>query len=169
MDLREHLREQGKERDEDRGLGLGLVGLGRRGLIGVHGKEDHESGATSPLSAASVESARAVPNRWSWLRGGEGVGKERGKELNEKMEEVEVEREMEREVREEVKESEDRRAVEMAGVKSTPRFPDEASPKPNNPPIQAMRIILPQPGRGTIACLRVFKEIGLLGILRDEG
>ena len=164
-ELLDHLREQrGPEagHEEERStLGLGIAGLGRRGLPGVHGKEDHEhSGVSSPKSGVSVEVSKAVGGRLrNWTRN--TVPDE---DLQERIQEIEVEREMEREVLEENKEAEDLRLVQEA--RGPPRLREEVGGLREE---VTVRVVLRQPGCGKVVSLRTFEEVGLLCVLRDTG
>lgn len=193
-ELLEHLREQrGQDRrseDSHTGLGLGIAGLGRRGLPNVHGKEEnadsgrgHVSGSMSPRSVRSDDSSHTLGNRLiSRLRGEDVSERDRERAMRERIEEVEVDREMEREVRDQQREKDDMRKVaageEMAAARRTPGsgtpgtttpvedadgyFPDTFR-KPVN------RIILPRRCRGRIVAMRVVQELDVLCVLRDNG
>lgn len=194
-ELLEHLREQrGQDRRSEEGpsaLGLGIAGLGRRGLPNVHGKEEnlesskgHVSGSMSPRSVRSDDSSHTLGNRLiSRLRGEDVSERDRERAIRERIEEVEVDREMEREVRDQQKEKEDMRKVaageEIAAARRTPGsgtlggstpveeeangyFP-EVSPKP------VTRVFLPRRSRGKIISICAVQELGILCVLRDNG
>lgn len=167
-----HLREQrgaGTTQDDGR-LGLGIAGLGRRGLSGVHSKEDisqQDGGAVSPRSSKSTESARTISTRLMGWIGDEKVSNERErKELMERVQEVEVEREMLREVEEDRREEEEEKLIESArrtpvGTPTLGRDAEVAT--------RVKRIILRQAPRGKIVLLKADEEVGVLIVLRDIG
>lgn len=167
-ELLDHLRGQrGPEstHPEDRGigLGLGLPGLGRRGLPGVHGKEEHEhSGTTSPRSVVSAESNKTVASR---LRGWAKQETVEEEGLKERIEEIEVEIEVEKEVLEEQREAEDLKVVEAARGAVTPK---EDSVSAWTDGQLSTRVVLRTPGLGKISCFKVVDDVGLC-VLRDTG
>lgn len=184
-ELREQLREQGREREEAvYGLGIShnIAGLTRRGVQGVTSheaaREDSLTGAQSPRSVSSFDSGRTgsdrtVSGRWAWLKGGDDDGEKERESLKERMHEVEVEREMEREVQEEDKEQKERRVVEKATRRPSQRIirrnTIKRDPKDDSLAIQTQRLVLPQSGTGKIVQLAVFDKINVLAVLRDVG
>ena len=149
-------------------MNLNLAGLGRRGLPGVHGKEELEhSGASSPLSGISVESSKTVGSRLrGWTRTEVTAVNE---ELNERIEEIEVERGMERGLLEEEKEIGDMRIVGQAGralisgeEHARPGSDSQAEARTTT------RLVLRSPGLGKVVCLKVVEGLGLV-VLRDIG
>lgn len=173
-DLREHLREQkGPDNPDDRpSLGLGIAGLGRKGLPGVHGQVGLEhSGVASPKSA--ISETKSVGSRLrGWIGTGEDdeVGKEKEKaELKERIGEIEVEREMEREIMEEDREKVEMRVIEDARRTPTPRTATlEEVPKRDEDGLRVRRVVLPRPGFGEVMDMKVVKRVGLC-VLRDIG
>ncbi|WVF68617.1 hypothetical protein IAT40_003387 [Kwoniella sp. CBS 6097] len=178
-ELREVLREHRERKDDSTSIvGLGIAGIGRRGLTGVHGKEENtdHSGAASPKSAVSTSTEGTARfglfgrNSVSTDTDGES---ERDKQLREQMVEVQVERDMEKERKEDMKEMEDLKVVEAAIERSpTPLARESPSKrrKGNQSSAQAVRrLVLRQAGRGQIVALKVFHDIDSLCVLRDEG
>jgi hypothetical protein len=147
-----------------------LSAIGRRGLPGVHGKEEHEnSGTSSPKSGISTESSKTVGSRIrGWTR--TAVVPEEG--LTERIEEIEVGREMEREALEEEREMDDMKAVEEAKGGTTPREgPNQGSDKMSGAGREdrvTVRVVLRSPGTGKLVCLKVVEGAGLC-VLRDTG
>ena len=178
-ELRDHLREQ-RDRDinEERGLGLGIA-LGRRS-IHVHSKDDIESsGSVSPpaqgngvaRSTASFDSGRAerTGGLRGWLRGEQDGKEERERDMKQQLEEIEVERAMEKEREEERREAQERIAMQRVGG-TTPRISGQAdSTERPEDGVRLKRVVLDQVGRGRIVSMLVFKEIGVLAVLRDIG
>ncbi|WWD20135.1 hypothetical protein CI109_104611 [Kwoniella shandongensis] len=173
-DLRDQLREH-KERREEGVVGLGIGAIGRRGLTGVHGKEEQEthSGAASPKSIASATTdSGGNTSRFGFWRGSNSI--DEASELREQMEEVEVDRAMEKEKLEDQKEREDLKMVEAAIERSpTPAMMvDKDQGRHSNTSEEARkvsRVILASAGRGKIVAMKVFEEVDALCILRDEG
>lgn len=86
-----------------------------------------------------------------------------------KIDEMAVEQEMIREEAEDEREAEDMKIVEKA-----PRPQATPTPGPSEAPSLGtasppMRIVLPEPGRGSIVDLAVLEEVGELVVLRDVG
>ncbi len=176
-DLIDQLREQ-RNRDTTGDGGIGL-GFGRK--IHVHSKDEIETnGLTSPppgqsgqsRSTTSIESNRTASGLRGWFKSEEEKVQERDKEMKERLEEVEVQREMDREREEEKRESEEWKAVERCGS-STPKMgyikegtTDESGSKAQT---TFKRILLGRRGQGTVVCLRVLDDIGVLAVLRDIG
>jgi hypothetical protein len=100
----------------------------------------------------------------AWTRGETDTGER----VRERIAEVEVEREMERETREEEKEKEDRRAVEQARKTPVQTPMEESNDTLGYREELVVRVVLPQPARGKVVCLKVVDEIGLC-VLRDTG
>ncbi|KAI9633004.1 uncharacterized protein MKK02DRAFT_40384 [Dioszegia hungarica] len=174
-DLLGHLREQkasGVTQDDGR-LGLGIAGLGRRGLPGVHSKEDiaEHSGAVSPKSAKSAESGRTISTRlMGWMGADENTEEKDRNELMERVAEVEVEREMIREVEEDKREAEDEKIIQEARRTPlrTPRLssgPEDGTRRTG----RVTRIVLRETARGKVVQLKVDEDLGVLLVLRDIG
>ncbi|WVR08230.1 hypothetical protein IAU60_005277 [Kwoniella sp. DSM 27419] len=175
-ELLDSLREQRERKDDASsmvGLGLGLGGIGRRGLTGVHGKEDHveHSGATSPRSTGSV--GTEPTSRFGLFgRGSVSNDDDREKELREQMSEIQVDREMEQERKEDQREKEDLRMVEAAIERSpTPMldYDTRRSSAAEPPTANVKRLLLRSMGQGKIVQMKVFEDVRVLCILRDEG
>ena len=138
----------------------------------MHGKEEHEvvEGTTSPRSTVSVDSSRTFTDIFSWKRTDEE--ERRQKELKDKIEEIDVEREIEREMREEEREKQEAKVI--AAAQRPTRMPRHKRTKTldlrgeGDQASQVVQVILPQPDRGKIVCLKVFEGVGLV-ILRDVG
>lgn len=172
-ELRGHLREQRgrpSSTQDDSRLGLGISGLGRRGLPGVHSKEEiaDASGAASPRSTRSTESNRTIKTRlMGWIGGEDGQAEKDRKDLMERVQEVEVEREMAKEVEEDKRELEDEQIINKA--RRTPT----GTPRQDNGEMSAgfrtRRITLPMPWKGKITRLLVDEDSEVLLILRDIG
>ncbi|ORY34903.1 hypothetical protein BCR39DRAFT_515490 [Naematelia encephala] len=176
VELRDHLREQRRsETNDDRSsLGLGIAGLGRRGLSGVHGKDELEAGTSTPRSIVSIDSTITVGSR---LRGWTRTSVDKDKDdLKERMEEVEVELEMEKEIRVEEKEKGERKVIEEAIIRTpTPReekgfdLPERrASGDVDWDHVQVKRLVLPDAGKGKVVVMKVLEGAGLC-VLRDQG
>jgi hypothetical protein len=172
-DLLDHLRQQQGANHDDGRLGLGIAGLGRRGLSGVHSKEEisqSDGGAVSPRSSSgrSADSGRTISTRLKgWVGEDERTGTEKQrKELMERMQEVEVEREMLREVDEERRELEEERSIEMAKRShvGTPSIGSESRLQGT-----VRRIVLRSPASGRIVQLKADEPAGILLVLRDIG
>ncbi|OCF37103.1 hypothetical protein I316_01008 [Kwoniella heveanensis BCC8398] len=178
-ELREVLREHRERRDDSSSIvGLGIAGIGRRGLTGVHGKEENtdHSGAASPKSAVSTSTegtARFGLFGRNSISTDTDAESEREKELREQMVEVQVERDMEKERKEDLKEMEDLRVVEAAIERSpTPLASENPAKRHKGNRVSAhatRRLVLRQPGRGKIVALEVLHDIDALCVLRDEG
>ena len=172
-ELREHLREQrDRDRDAKEPIGLG-IGLGRRS-IQVHSKDDIDgSGSNSPTglskarSTGSFESSRTVGGLRGWLKG-EDSEKEKEKELQEKMAEIEVQREIEREVEDERNEARGMEAVERAGS-STPKRAHHHDDESERAGQACVRRIVLRGRKGRIVTFKVFEEVGVLAVLREQG
>ncbi|ORX37934.1 hypothetical protein BD324DRAFT_623874 [Kockovaella imperatae] len=173
-ELLEHLREQAKDQEEEDSTFTRLSALARRGLPGVHGKEDYDfvDGSMSPRSTVSIDSQRTFTDMFSWKRA-EEEEERKTREIKEKIEEVDVQREMEKETREGEREKQEARAIEAAQ-----RRP-ERGPKPRrsattieeeSKTVQKSihRLVLPLFERGAIVCMTVVEDVGLV-VLRDVG
>lgn len=170
------LREHNSGR-ENAGMGKGL-GIGRRGLTGVHGQAEQNSGTTSPRSAMSLSTdTTGTAGLFSfWQKGSQSDVEEKEREVEEIMQEINVEREMEKERRESKKESEDLKVVEAAierspnpdqGYKITESHARSHGCEWGNKKI--WRIVLRRVDRGKIVSLKVIEELGILCVLRDQG
>ena len=162
------LGEQVKEEEDESTLSK-ITGLAKRGLSGVHGKQEHEptaAGSTSPRSTISFESSRTFTDMFGWRKGDEE--EKRTRELKEKMEEVEVEREMQRETREERREAGEARVLEHA--QRTPRGLQRRKTVygSSGTEVDVRRVVLDQSDMGRVVCVKVFEGFGLC-ILRDVG
>jgi hypothetical protein len=173
-ELIEHLREQQARNSHDgqgrSSIGLG-INLGRK--LDVQGQADHgrESGSTSPRSVKSGDSgSTTIGGRlMEWAKGSEDGEEKTRRDLSDQVAEIAVEREMQKETEEDAKQEEERKIIEVAMANSSPspsHGDHMASGKPDRP---VRRIVLRQPGRGKIVCLKVFEEQSLLCILRDNG
>ncbi|KIR29487.1 hypothetical protein I307_01393 [Cryptococcus deuterogattii 99/473] len=176
MELMGQLREHNSGR-ENAGMGKGL-GIGRRGLTGVHGQAEQNSGTTSPRSAMSLSTdTTGTAGLFSfWQKGSQSDVEEKEREVEEIMQEINVEREMEKERRESKKESEDLKVVEAAierspnpdqGYKITESHARSHGCEWGNKKI--WRIVLRRVDRGKIVSLKVIEELGILCVLRDQG
>ncbi|KIR99396.1 hypothetical protein L804_03024 [Cryptococcus deuterogattii 2001/935-1] len=176
MELMGQLREHNSGR-ENAGMGKGL-GIGRRGLTGVHGQAEQNSGTTSPKSAMSLSTdTTSTAGLFSfWQKGSQSDVEEKEREVEEIMQEINVEREMEKERRESKKESEDLKVVEAAierspnpdqGYKFTESHARSHGCEWGNKKI--WRIVLRRVDRGKIVSLKVIEELGILCVLRDQG
>lgn len=172
----EQLREHNGGR-ESAGMGTGL-GIGRRGLTGVHGQAEQNSGTTSPKSAMSLSTdTTSTAGLFSfWQKGSQSDAEEKEREMEKIMQEINVEREMEKERRESKKESEDLKVVEAAierspnpdqGYKITESHARSHGCEWGNKKI--WRIVLRHVDRGKIVSLKVIAELGILCVLRDQG
>jgi hypothetical protein len=172
-ELREHLREQrDRDRDAREPIGLG-IGLGRRS-IQVHSKDEMDgSGSSSPTglskarSAGSFESSRTVGGIRAWLKG-EEPDKEKERELQEKMAEMEVQREIEREVEDERNEARGMEAVERAGSSTPKRAHRHDEETAHAAEARIKRIVL-RGRKGRIVAFKVFEEVRVLAVLREQG
>ena len=99
---------------------------------------------------------------------------ERDKEMKERLEEVEVQREMEREVEEDKRDKDDIKALERC-LTSTPQPESGQTSAVEDVQTDAQpggslkRIVLDQPSRGSIVCVRVLERVHVLAVLRDIG
>lgn len=176
-DLIQQLREQAElPTDERSGLGLGLAGIARRGISGVPVKEEPErnGGSITPKSDSSDSSGRHITSRISGMFSSNAEEECAEREAKAKIEELEVEREMVRNAAEDAREAEEARQLQAAEPRvaakaatedgrSIPRYADS---KAREAPV---RIVLPEPGRGTIVDLAVLEEVNELVVLRDVG
>ncbi|WVQ75054.1 hypothetical protein IAR50_004663 [Cryptococcus sp. DSM 104548] len=182
-DLVEHLKEH-QERDRQARDTSGLVGLGlRRGVAGVHGQAEHSehSGTTSPKSSLSLatstltnETASGTGRMFRFLRRGsdEDETERESRDLDEEVQEIQVETEMEKERKDAKREKEEMGRVERAIGKS-PRVAGGKSHAEEHGcewgSKKVWRIVLRQVGRGNIVSLKVYADLGILAVLRDEG
>lgn len=170
-ELREQLRHQAEDEPRSPGaIGLGISGLGRRSLH-VHGREEHESGTTSPRSTVSYESQQTIGGRLrAWTRSSAEAERARSedekKDLDERMGEVEVERQMERELLDDEREKEDRKVVQEAISDQEARSSQKGTASGR---ASVRRLILGHPKGGRIVCLRVIEELDMLAVLRETG
>nr|XP_019043333.1 hypothetical protein I302_07908 [Kwoniella bestiolae CBS 10118]OCF22263.1 hypothetical protein I302_07908 [Kwoniella bestiolae CBS 10118] len=189
-DLRESLEKQ-KERREDGSsmIGLGIGGIGRRGLVGLHGREEQDerdrdrSGATSPKSFVSSTSNETTSNRFGFFGrnslsadNDDSESQVGNRENEEKIKEVQVDLEMEKETREDRKSSQDRRLIENLISERSPTIPSNLIPPPTGRKRvkegkgdDVQRIVLRDVGKGKIVQMKVFEEVDSLVVLRDEG
>lgn len=196
-DLLENLLRQ-QDTDERSGLGLGLAGLTRRSL-NIQSKDEIEMpvpthGAAGvvefppPVSPSSGGSGHATPTT--------GGGRERTRSrlsgfwsraepetdalAKLDADEMEIEDQMKHEEREDAKEAGDFEAVKKAHqavntAPATPKtvnsapFSEPRTPPPTGNDMNPVRIVLPEPGRGSIVDLALLEEIGELVVLRDVG
>jgi hypothetical protein len=179
LDLLDQLRQQRDRNESNEGIGLG-IGFSRK--IQVHSKDDIEgSGLTSPppgqqgsRSTASLESNRTIGGIRAWFKSDEEKAMERDKEMKERLEEVEVQREMEREVEEDKRDKDDIKALERC-LTSTPQPESGQTSAVEDVQTDAQpggslkRIVLDQPSRGSIVCVRVLERVHVLAVLRDIG
>jgi hypothetical protein len=140
----------------------------------VHSKDEIDgSGSSSPSglskarSAGSFESSRTVGGLRGWLKG-EDAEKEKEKELQEKMAEIEVQREIEREVEEDRNEARGMKAVDRAGSATPKRAHRHDEEADHGGEARVKRIVL-KGRKGRIACFKVFEEVGVLAVLREQG
>lgn len=170
------LREHNGGR-ENTGIGAGL-GIGRRGLTGLHGQAEQDSGTTSPKSSMSLstETTSTVGMFSFWQKGSQSDAEEKGREIDEIMQEINVDREMENERRESEKESEDLKVVEAAIERSPSSGQGYNLPGSHAKSHgcewgnkKVWRIVLRRVDRGKIVSLTAFEELGILCVLRDEG
>lgn len=167
-DLMNQLREQVDRDDRPPSLGHAIAGHARAGVSGVqHKAEPRDDGSTSPKSVGSSES-RGMSATLSGIMGRSSDSEASAKERRAKIDEMEVEQQMIREEAEDEREAVDMKIVEKAPPPQATPTPDALSPrrKTTQPP---MRIVLPEPGRGSIIDLAVLEEVGELVILRDVG
>lgn len=172
-ELLETLREQkgrdsissakGRESHES-GRGLGIGGLGRKGLPGALGKDENTAEKSRP-----VLSRRSSVTTLGTRRDGTKMSHA---ELQEDVEERAVEAEMERERREDEQESEDKKKVSGAGSHFREMHAAHAPasallvPSTGRAPKQ---VILPGPGRGKVVAMVKISAIGSLVVLRSSG
>lgn len=170
------LREHNGGR-ENTGIGAGL-GIGRRGLTGLHGQAEQDSGTTSPKSSMSLstETTSTVGMFSFWQKGSQSDAEEKGREIDEIMQEINVDREMENERRESEKESEDLKVVEAAIERSPSSGQGYNLPGSHAKSHgcewgnkKVWRIVLRRVDRGKIVSLTAYEELGILCVLRDEG
>ncbi|OXG25397.1 hypothetical protein C367_03219 [Cryptococcus neoformans Ze90-1] len=176
MELMGQLREHSGGR-ENAGMGTGL-GIGRRGLAGVHGQAEQHSGTTSPKSSMSLstDTASTVGMFSFWQKGAHSDAEEKGREIDEMMQEINVDREMENERRESEKESGDLKVVEAAIQRTPTSGQGYDLPRSHAKSHgcewgnkKVWRIVLRHVDRGKIVSLKAFEKLGTLCVLRDEG
>jgi len=104
-----------------------------------------------------------------WAKGTEDDNSKARRELNDQVAEIAVEREMQKEAEEEAKQEEEKRMIDaaMAHSSPSPSHGGHIATDTRNRPVR--RLVLREPARGKIVCLKVFGEQGLLCILRDNG
>jgi hypothetical protein len=104
-----------------------------------------------------------------WAKGSEDEQAKSRRELSDQVAEIAVEREMQKETEEDAKDEEERKMIAAALAKSSPSPSQggQSAPVKREGPIR--RIVLREPGRGAIVCLKVFQEQSLLCVLRDNG
>nr|ODN95521.1 hypothetical protein L204_04061 [Cryptococcus depauperatus CBS 7855] len=175
QELMEQLRNQQGAREGSTPLNFG--GMGRRGLTGLHGQAEQESGVVSPRSSISTSTdATGTGILKLWARNTRSSDDERNKELREKMEEKEVERVMEKGRLDGQREQEERRVVGEA-IDKNPAHEEDFQISDDHwknhgcdwKDKKVWRIVLREAGRGKIVQLKVLGELGLLCVLRDEG
>jgi hypothetical protein len=106
-----------------------------------------------------------------WATGAEKDEEKHKRELSEQVAEIAVEREMQKEAAEETRQEEEKKIIDSAVARSSPRKKtqgeqDQAMAQRELP---VRRIVLRSPGKGSIVCLKVMEEPGMLCILRDTG
>lgn len=104
-----------------------------------------------------------------WAKGSEDESSKARRELSDQVAEIAVEREMQKEEEEDAKQEEERKVIDAAMAKSSPGQPPSGHTAASKRGITVRRIILREPGRGRIVCLKVFEDQSLLCILRDNG
>jgi hypothetical protein len=104
-----------------------------------------------------------------WAKGSDTEDGRSKKELSEQVAEIAVEREMQKETEEDAKQEEDKKLIEAAMARSSPSQPQKDSTALPRHETPVRRIVLRQPGRGTIVCLKAFEDLDLLCVLRDTG
>jgi alkylation response protein AidB-like acyl-CoA dehydrogenase len=104
-----------------------------------------------------------------WAKSSETDEEKNKKELAEQVAEIAVEREMQKETEDEARQEEDRKLIEAAMAKSvaSPALTEASGVGRQRIPVR--RIVLRDPGRGKVVATKVFGELGLLCVLRDEG
>lgn len=169
-DLRDYLREQ-VEADDRSNLGLGLAGLTRRG-IQVQSRDSSVKGDDTPRSSGSTASradsaptgiSSRLPGFWSKKEESDLDAKTKWKQ-----DEMAVEAEMVKEEAEDVKEA-DELAVVAKASKSGAASSSCGTPGTGDDRKPPVRIVLPNPVRGTIVDLAVMEDVGCLVVLRDVG
>ncbi|EIW71713.1 hypothetical protein TREMEDRAFT_27484 [Tremella mesenterica DSM 1558] len=165
LDLLDQLREQRRSEDVDRhglGLGLGLGLMSRR--LSIQGKE--EDGNTSPTSVVSND--ETIVGR---IRAWTGTDdKSKVDEISDdRLSEAAVDLEMQKERIEGERERDGMKVVEEAQKSPLLRQTSHLDQSIDEKKRPVRRIVLSQPGRGKIIALKVFEELGLLCVLRDEG
>ncbi|GMK53714.1 hypothetical protein CspeluHIS016_0103000 [Cutaneotrichosporon spelunceum] len=161
-ELIQHLREQAElPVEEPAGLSLGLSGIGRRTT------KEGADGAATPKSTSSCSSGRNVSMADPFTKAAEDGCAQR--EAKSQIEEKEVDRAMALNEAEDAREAEEARQlkaaeprVAAATARTTPRLEGKAKDAP-------VRIVLPEPGRGSIVDLAVLEEVNELVVLRDVG
>lgn len=104
-----------------------------------------------------------------WAKSSETTEEKNKKDLADQVAEIAVEREMQKESEEEAKQEEERKLIDAAIAKSaaSPALTEASGSVPQG--ISVRRIILRNPGRGKVVAMKIFGELGLLCVLRDEG
>lgn len=169
-DLIQQLREQAEApTDERSGLGLGLAGITRRGVSGVPRDEpDAKGGDATPKTTRPDH--HLTSSITGLLSRNEQECAER--EASTKMDEKEVDREMARNEAEDAREAEETRqllAAEPRAAAAAATDDGRSTPRPENAKEAPVRIVLPEPGRGSIVDLAVLEEVNELVVLRDVG
>ncbi|BEJ14047.1 hypothetical protein CspHIS471_0312210 [Cutaneotrichosporon sp. HIS471] len=166
-ELIQQLREQAElPTDEYSGLSLGLSGIARQSISGLPPKEEQD-GAVTPKSIRSESSGRIASIAGSFTRTAEDECAQR--EAKSKIQEMEVDRAMalnEAEDAREVEEARQLKAAEPRMAAATAHATPRLEPKAKEAPV---RIVLPEPGRGSIVDLAVLEEVNELVVLRDVG
>jgi hypothetical protein len=104
-----------------------------------------------------------------WAKGSDSSLEKTRKELSDQVAEIAVEREMQKETAEDAKQEEERKIIEAAMERSSPNVALEKSTAHAKHTKPVRRIILRDPGRGSIVSMKVFEELDLLCVLRDTG
>lgn len=145
--------------------------MGRK--LDVHGQADHgrESGSTSPRSVRSGDSQNTTigGRLMDWAKGSDSSLEKTKRDLSDQVAEIAVEREMQKETAEDAKQEEERKIIEAAMERASPSVAHGGSGLPAKRDRPVRRIILREPGKGSIICMKVFEDMDLLCVLRDTG
>ena len=120
-----------------------------------------------------MESSRTIGTRFrAWTQGDDEEKEKERKELADQIAEIEVEREMQKGIVDAEKGEQDMKAVEDASkspIPSSPLLHRPSGGKGKGRREAVKKIVLPDPVRGKVVCLKVLDDIDALGVLRDEG